>query len=133
MGACLAVVEETGMRKNLMRVIAVVVLAFGVGIGAPGGQAWGVSSEAGLGIWLDPAAGSVVPGGSVVTTLHTDTAPTGIFVAGLPAGVSIGLGSGRPTVFRISINTAASTVPGVYLIRFGASGSTATYTLTVIG
>ncbi|RBQ14083.1 hypothetical protein DP939_42675 [Spongiactinospora rosea] len=81
------------------------------------------------GIWLTPTSGTVSPGGSTKTTLHSDE-PVGLLtVSGAPPGVTMGLSNPDPiyVVFYVSPSAAA----GLYVITFSANGSSAKYRLII--
>ncbi|MFG2818418.1 glycosyl hydrolase family 18 protein [Kitasatospora sp. NPDC048365] len=94
---------------------------------------------------LNPAAGSVAPGGSASSTLSTavvsGTAQTvNLSVSGAPAGVTAALSASTVTAGAsagLNVTTTASATPGSYPLTVtgtSASGShSAVYTLTVTG
>src|SRR6185503_8592168 len=94
-------------------------------------------------IAASPAAGSVVAGGQISTTVSStalggDTETINLTATGLPAGAAAGFTPATITAggsSTLSISTATSTPPGTYPITITATGTahthTASYSLTV--
>jgi chitodextrinase/chitinase len=94
---------------------------------------------------LSPASGSVAPGGSATSSVHTAVAAgaaqsVSLSVTGAPAGVTASVSPGSVTAggnATLSVATTSAAAPGTYSLTVhasAASGShTATYALTVTG
>jgi chitodextrinase len=94
---------------------------------------------------LSPASGSVAPGGSATSAVHTAVAAgaaqsVSLSVTGAPAGVTATVSPGSVTAggsATLSIATTSAAAPGTYTLTVhgsAASGAhTATYALTVTG
>ncbi|WP_405578930.1 carbohydrate binding domain-containing protein [Streptomyces sp. NBC_01190] len=94
---------------------------------------------------LSPSSGSVAPGGSATSTVHTAVASgaaqsVSLSVSGAPAGVTASVSPGSVTAggtATLSVATTTAAAPGTYTLTVNgsaASGShAAAYTLTVTG
>ncbi|MFC4031982.1 carbohydrate binding domain-containing protein [Streptomyces polygonati] len=94
---------------------------------------------------LSPSSGSVAPGGSATSTIHTAVASgaaqsVGLSVSGAPAGVTATVSPGSVTAggsATLSVATTASAAPGTYSLTVNGSAASgahsATYALTITG
>ncbi|PZG38231.1 hypothetical protein C1I98_24410 [Spongiactinospora gelatinilytica] len=111
-----------------MATIAALVLGLGLTT-TTADAATAAPAPAHLGISLTPTSGTVSPGGSTKTILHSDEPVDLISVSGAPPGVTVGLSNPNPiyVVFYASPSAAA----GLYVITFRANGSSANYRLII--